>query len=446
MERLLHYVWRHRLFPLEAMHTTEGEAVEVIDPGLHNADAGPDFFNAKVRIGGTVWVGNVEIHLRSSDWVRHGHHTDTAYNSIILHVAETVDTDVVTADGKRPPQLQLPIPESLRADYATLCRTEDYPRCWPIISKLSRLTTHSWLSALLAERLHERAALVTERLRLTDGDWERAFFITLARNFGFGINGEAFEYWARHLPLHAAAKHRDDAFQLEALFLGTAGLLTEAAIPPTAREAAAGDAYLQRLRREWAFLAHKFQLPEPMEPTRWRYLRLRPQNFPHLRIVQLAQLYARRTAGLHQILEARDSAALHDCFATGVSTYWQDHYLFGLTSEHKDKTLSTASRDLIIINTVVPTLYAYGQEHHDESLQERAVELLESLRAEKNFIMRQWEMCGLSVETAADSQALIQLKREYCDRLDCLRCRFGYEYLKSPKSPLPTSPCRGGEP
>lgn len=436
MEKLLHYVWRHRMFPLGTLLTTDGEAVEVLDAGLKNTDAGPDFFNAKVRIGGTLWVGNVEIHLRSSDWTRHGHHTDAAYNSVILHVAEHVDTDVITADGKRLPQLELPIPESLREDYATLCRTEDYPRCWPVISKLPRLTTHSWLSALLAERLNERAAMVTERLRLTDGDWERAFFITLARNFGFGINGEAFEYWARHLPLHAAAKHRDDAFQLEALFLGAAGLLQEEAIPKSAQIAAAEDDYLKRLRSEWAFLAHKFQLPEPMEAQRWRYLRLRPQNFPHLRIVQLAQLYARRTAGLAHILEAKDRKALHVCFNTGVSEYWRSHYLFGLESEAKDKTLSTASRDLIIINTVVPTLFAYGQEHHDEGLQERAVELLESMKAEQNFIMRQWQQCGLAVDNAADSQALIQLKREYCDRLDCLRCRFGYEYLKKGSTPI----------
>lgn len=435
MEKLLHYVWRHRMFPLEPLHTTDGEAIEVLDPGLKNTDAGPDFFNAKVRIGGTMWVGNVEIHLRSSDWERHGHHTDAAYNSVILHVAELVDADVVTADGKRPPQLQLAIPDSLRRDYNTLCRTEDYPRCWTIIKGVPRLVTHSWLSALLAERLTERAAMVTERLRLTDGDWERAFFITMARNFGFGINGEAFEYWARHLPLHAAAKHRDDAFQLEALFLGAAGLLRDEAIPPSARKAAANDLYLRRLRTEWAFLAHKFQLPEPMEAKQWRYLRLRPQNFSHLRIVQLAQLYFRRTAGLANILEAKDRKALHVCFNTGVSEYWRSHYLFGLESEAKDKTLSTASRDLIIINTVVPTLFAYGQEHHDEGLQERAVELLESMKAEQNFIMRQWQQCGLAVDNAADSQALIQLKREYCDRLDCLRCRFGYEYLKKDSTP-----------
>ncbi len=433
MEKLLHYAWRYRLYPLGTLYTTGGEEVEVLDPGLKNADAGPDFFNAKVRIGATVWVGNVELHLRSSDWVRHGHHTDPAYNSVILHVAEVVDAEVVTADGKKPPQLQLPVPPKLKADYATLCRSEDYPRCWYIIPSISTLQVHSWLSALLAERLSARADMVLQRLHQTNGDWERAFFITLARNFGFGINGEAFEWWGRHLPLHAASKHRDDIFQLEALFLGSAGLLADQALPPSSRNAAADDDYLKRLRQEWAFLAHKFQLPEPMEASRWRYLRLRPQNFPHLRIVQLARLYHQRTAGLANILHAADRQALHACFNTGVSPYWTEHYLFGLPSEHKEKSLSTASRDLLIINTVCPTLFAYGVEHHDEALKERAVALLESLKAERNFITRQWQQCGLVVENAADSQALIQLKREYCDRLDCLRCRFGYEYLKKTK-------------
>ena len=431
MEALLHYVWKHRLFPLTPMQTTTGEAVEVIDPGLHNRNAGPDFFNAKVRIGGTLWVGNVEMHLLSSDWYRHGHDHDAAYDSVVLHVTETVDTDVVTADGKRLPQLQLEIPASVRENYGRLCRTEDYPRCWPVIPQLSKLTVHAWMSALLAERLQTRAERCLERLAATDGDWERTLFITLARNFGFGLNGDAFEVWARHLPLYAAAKHRDDVFQLEALFLGCAGLLEEAAIPPSAQAAAHDDAYLQRLRKEYSYLQHKFQLPAPMEAHHWRYLRLRPQNFPHLRIVQLAQLYARQTAGLAALLHATTREALHAAFDTQATAYWQTHYLFGMPSAHSEKRLSAASRDLLIINTVVPILFAHGQAHSDESEQERAVELLEQLRAEHNFILRQWQQCGLAVETAADSQALIQLKREYCDRHDCLRCRFGYEYLKT---------------
>ena len=432
MEKLLHYVWKHRIYPLEPLKTTEGHAVEVLDPGLHNNDAGPDFFNAKVRIGGTLWVGNVEIHLRSSDWQRHGHDTDAAYNSVVLHVAQTVDTEVLTADGRRLPQMELPIPSSVRDNYEQLLRTDDYPRCWRIVPELSPLTVHSWMSALLFERLAQRAELCLQRLAATAGDWDRTWFITLARNFGFGVNGDAFERWASHFPLHAAAKHRDDPFQLEALFLGTAGLLQPEALPPSSRDAAQGDDYYQRLCREWSYLSHKFQLPPPMAAADWRYLRLRPQNFPHLRLVQLALLYAHRQPSPDVLLRCSDRKALHAALTIGVSDYWQTHYLFGLTAPRSDKRLSAASCDLIIINTVCPMRFAYGQSHHDESLQESALALLEQLPAERNFILRQWQQCGISVDNAADSQALIQLKRNYCDRHDCLRCRFGHEYLKAP--------------
>ncbi len=430
MEQLLHYVWKHRILPLGKLCTTSGQEVEVIDPGLHNHDAGPDFFNAKVRIGGQVWVGNVEIHLRSSDWQRHGHQLDPAYNNVILHVAEVVDAEVVTQDGKQLPQLCLPIPEDVSEHYAELCRTEDYPRCWRIIPSLSRLTVHSWMSALLAERLEERAQRCLDWLKAVDGDWERTLFVALARNFGFGVNGDAFEAWGKALPLHAAAKHRDDLFQLEALFLGTAGLLALEAVPPTARQAAAEDSYFLRLQREWAYLKHKFQLPEPMAYERWRYLRLRPQNFPHLRIVQLANLYFRGTASFAALMKASSREALHTALDAAPSDYWQRHYLFGLESRRSEKHLSPSSRDLIIINTVCPMLFGYGEAHNDPSVQERAVELLEELRPEQNYIIRQWQQCGVEVASAADSQALIQLKRIYCDRKDCLRCRFGFEYLK----------------
>ncbi len=430
MEQLLHYVWKHRILPLGKLCTTSGQEVEVIDPGLHNHDAGPDFFNAKVRIGGQVWVGNVEIHLRSSDWQRHGHQLDPAYNNVILHVAEVVDAEVVTQDGKQLPQLCLPIPEDVSEHYAELCRTEDYPRCWRIIPSLSRLTVHSWMSALLAERLAERAQRCLDWLKAVDGDWERTLFVALARNFGFGVNGDAFEAWGKALPLHAAAKHRDDLFQLEALFLGTAGLLALEAVPPTARQAAAEDSYFLRLQREWAYLKHKFQLPEPMAYERWRYLRLRPQNFPHLRIVQLANLYFRGTASFAALMKASSREALHTALDAAPSDYWQRHYLFGLESRRSEKHLSPSSRDLIIINTVCPMLFGYGEAHNDPSVQERAVELLEELRPEQNYIIRQWQQCGVEVASAADSQALIQLKRIYCDRKDCLRCRFGFEYLK----------------
>ena len=415
MEKLLHYVWKHRILPLSPLFTTDGQTIEIIDAGLHNRNAGPDFFNAKVRINGTLWVGNVELHLRSSDWQRHGHQTDPAYNSVILHVAEDVDAEVVTADNRRPPQLQLPIPATVRDNYARLCQSDDYPRCWPVIPQIPLLTVHSWMSALLAERLQERSQRCLDYLAAVNGDWERTLFITLARNFGFGINGDTFERWAKQFPLQAAFKHRDDLFQLSAFFLGSAGLLEPGVIPLSKQDATMNEENLSRLRQEWTYLSHKFQLPPSMEASLWRYHRLRPHNFPHQRILQLAQLFHHQTIGLSALFNMSTREAFHAAFSVCKPA------------------LSASTCDLLMINTVCPILFAYGASHDDESLQERAVALLEQLKPENNYIIRQWQQCGLSVENAADSQALIQLKRIYCDRHDCLRCRFGYEYLKSAK-------------
>ncbi|MBO4905698.1 MAG: DUF2851 family protein [Bacteroidaceae bacterium] len=431
MEQLLHYVWKHRLFPLEPLVTTDGQVVEVIDVGLHNTNAGPDFFNAKVKIGGVLWVGNVEIHMRASDWRRHGHPNDAAYNNVVLHVVENADEQALTSCGDRPPTLVLPIPESVERNYAQLSMTEDYPRCWPIIPQVSALTVHSWMSALLCERLEQRAGRCINWLKSVEGDWERTLFIALARNFGFGVNGDAFEMWGSRMPLYAAAKHRDNLFQLEALFLGSAGLLNADAVSPSMRETARADAYLIGLQKEWNYLKHKFQLPDEMDYNMWRYLRLRPQNFPHLRIAQLAYLYHRRTADFAHLLKANTREDIHAALDTDTSDYWQAHYLFGQPAQKPvSRHLSAATRDLVIVNTVCPMLFAHGKEHNNEDETAKALSLLETLRAERNNILRLWQRCGIRVETAADSQALIQLKREYCDKHECLRCRFGYEYMK----------------
>ena len=406
MERLLHYVWKHKILPLKPLTTDDGQELEVIDPGLHNHDQGPDFFNAKIRLGGTVWAGNVEVHLRSSDWYRHGHETDPAYNSVILHVVGEIDGEVTTQDGKTPAQVRLDIPESIRRSYDELCRTEDYPRCHRIIPSIPPMKAHQWMDALLVERLKERSEKVAERAERTGGDWERATFVTLSRSFGFGLNGDCFERWAMRIPLSAAGKHRDDLFQIEALFLGMAGLIEESEAVRSSRE-------VQLLQQEFAFLRHKFSLDDPMKREDWRFLRTRPKNFPFVRILQIAELYHSGRAQMSRLLDARNIEELHGCLAV--------------------KGMTAASRRLLIINTVVPLLFAYGRHISDETICQRAVRLLEELPAENNYILRQWQDCGLRVASAADSQALIQLKRQYCDRIDCLRCRFGYEYLKGNK-------------
>lgn len=432
MEQLLHYCWKHKLFPLEGLQTTDGQPVEVIDPGLHNLNAGSDFFNAKVKIDGTLWVGNVEIHDKSSDWFAHGHEKDPHYNNTILHVAGLIDCNVRTQSGITPPQVQLSVPDQVRRNYDDLIKTDTYPPCYKIIPSLSRLTVHSWMSALEAERLERKTKDIRWRAEHCDGSWESAYFVTMARNYGFGINSEPMEQWAFAMPLTVVAHHRDDLFQIEALFMGQAGLLNPESIPERHRDAAIADDYFQKMRREYQFLAHKYSL-SPIDHRLWRFLRLRPQNFPHIRISQLANLYYQNKTDLSRLAEAETLDAAKEMLATQVTPYWQTHYAFGCESAKNEKHLSASSVNLLLINTVVPMLFAYGRHRQDDKLCDRAFDFLESLRAEDNTIVRTWREVGLTVDNAGDSQALIQLKKVYCDRRDCLRCRIGYEYLKSRK-------------
>lgn len=429
MEELLHYTWRHKLLPAGELSTTDGRRVEVIDPGLHNSNAGPDFFNAKVKLDGTLWVGNVELHVKSSDWYVHGHERDPQYDNVVLHVASVIDTDVRTAAGGTPPQLQLSVPPSVETNYRELLAADRYPPCYKVIPTLQRLTVRAWMSALQTERLERKTRDIERRVKECDGSWEAAYFVTLARNYGFGINSEAFEEWGRAVPLAAVAKHRDDLFQVEAIFLGQAGLLDETAISERLRPQAVADSYYQRLRSEYAYLAHKFGL-QPMNARLWRFLRLHPQNFPQIRISQLAWLYHQRRASLSELVECQTVKEAEELLRTHATDYWQTHYAFGSESERNAKTLSKGSLNLLLINTVVPVLFAYGRHKGDERLCDRAFEFLETLKPEANSVVRMWKEVGLPVECAGDSQALLQLKREYCERRDCLRCRFGFEYLK----------------
>ena len=429
MEILLHYTWKHKLLPLRELTTTDGRTVEVIDPGLHNHNAGPDFFNAKVKIGETLWVGNVEIHDRASDWNQHGHDKDPRYDNVVLHVCELVDTEVQNSKGQYIPQMQLSVPQHVKEQYEELLHSDQYPPCYKIIPDLTRLMVHSWMAALQTERLERKTEDIRRRAELCGGSWEDAYFVTLARNYGFGINSDTFEQWALNVPLSAVGHHRDDLFQIEAIFMGQAGLLELDSVPKHYQQDALNDGYFARLRNEYQYLAHKFGL-KPMDAARWNFLRLRPQNFPHIRLSQLANLYYQRKAGLSQLVECKTVEELKTVLSSHVTPYWETHYTFGSESPQSKKKTSVSSQNLLIINTAIPMLFAVGRHRQKEQLCDRAFDLLEQLGAEQNHIIRMWKECGLEVHTAGDSQALIQLKKEYCDRKDCLRCRIGYEYLR----------------
>lgn len=424
MEKLLHYVWQHRLLPDGGLVTDRLEKVDIIDPGIHNPNAGPDFFNAKVKVDGVLWVGNVEIHEHASDWRRHRHDTDAAYDNVVLHVCSVLDDVACTSDGRRLPQIQMSVPEDVVANYRELLEEETFPPCYRVIPTVAPLVVHSWLDTLTAERLDEKTRRIADWQARTGGDWERTCFITLARNFGFGVNSDAFETWAFNVPLGAVGKHRDDAFQVEAIFMGQAGLLDDSIVPPERR-----DDYFVRLQKEYAYLRHKFSLT-PMDARQWRFLRLRPQNFPHVRLAQLVELYHSRRTDFSRLMEATDEATLRQLLQAKVTPYWETHYTFGGESTAHAKALRDSSIDLLLINTVAPLLFAYGRHLADERLCERALTLLERLKPEQNFITRSWAKAGIRSANAADSQALIQLRRNYCDAKDCLRCRFGAEYLR----------------
>ena len=429
MEQLLQYTWMFKIFPLKELRTSDGRLIEVISPGKLNKNAGPDFTEAKIRIGTQMWAGNVEIHYKSSDWYLHGHDKNRDYDNVILHVATVLDTEVMKSNGQYVPQIQLTVPDYVREHYHELRKTETYPACYKAIPYFTSLKIHSWMASLQAERLEQKTEAIRHRVELCNGDWENAYFVTLARNYGFGINGDVFEQWAYNIPLSAVAHHRDDLFQIEAIFMGQAGLLELDAIPECYQKDALNEGYFALLRGEYQYLAHKFSM-EPIDFKLWRFLRLRPQNFPHIRLSQLANLYYQQKAGLSQLVECVTIDQLRSVLGSQVTPYWETHYTFGSASDRNEKHISMGSINLLMINTAIPMLFAYGRHKKKEVLCDRAFDFLEQLKPENNHIIRMWQEVGLPVKTAGDSQALIQLKKEYCDKKDCLRCRFGYEYLK----------------
>lgn len=426
-EFLLHTIWLHGLFRDFPQQTTDGLPVEVVDPGQHNLDAGPDFSAASLRIGGQLLVGNVEIHVCSSDWNRHGHQSDPAYDSVILHVVRTADRVVFNSKGQPIPQLQLRYPDdpafldSLVADHTWLCSQQ-----WR--SEQDRLC--SWRRVLLEDRILKKELAIRQLLQLSTNNWEQAFYVTLAHNFGFHTNALPFELTARQTPMQYLLKHRSSLFQLEAMLLGQAGLLEEPYIARLSNlEDPADDSslalsgvgdrrigtYSKRLQAEYRFLQKKFTLM-PIDGAMWKYARMRPQNFPHVRLMQFAALIHEHDNLLSEVLSRPDLRSLRSLFTPQAG------------SASPIPRLGASSVDTLIINSAVPYKYAWGRTHAKPQLCDDAFALLEQLPAEKNSIVEQWKELGVSVRTAADSQAFLHLYQEYCLRRRCLECDLGIAF------------------
>lgn len=420
MEKLMQYVWKHRLWRSEDMVTNTGKKVRVVDPGLLNTDAGPDFFNAKIEIDGHMWVGNVEMHYRATDWKRHHHDSDKAYDSVILHVVAKDDAPVRRTNGELIPQLVLEVSPQFNADYASLVGATIEVPCAEKIKQVPHLTIVEWVEGLAFERLHGKVERIHQLLDSFNGSWEDVCYVTLARNFGFGINNDAFERLARRTPLRLLGKHSDSVLQIEALLFGQAGML-DAQKPGM-------DSYYNQLCTEYAFLSNKFQLT-PMEKESWKLFRIRPQNFPYRRIAMLAQFIEGGFRMMSRIHEAEGEKEMRALFEVELSGYWTKHYTFGKPNERATATLSRSSIDIILINTVAPLLYAYGELTGNYEMTDKAIKLLEDLRAESNSIVAHFVAYGIDCPDALTSQALVQLKREYCDARKCIYCKIGHHLL-----------------
>lgn len=422
MEKLYHYLWKTR-FHSDGLRDVDGAEIEVIDPGIHNYDAGPDFFNSKLKINGVEWVGNVEIHVKASDWYRHGHNDDPAYENVILHVVAVSDKRVARLDGTLIPQVELTFPEKFFHTYASLVEDNSGIKCSSMLSSLPDLNKTDWLETLSVERMQQKALKVKEINETVQGDWEQTCFILLSRGLGFGLNGDPFELLAKSVPLKILHHHCDNLFQIEAILFGQAAML-DATMHLF-------DDYYQSLCREYYFLSRKYGL-KPMRPGLWKYSRTRPQNFPHRRIAFLADAAMDGFSIFTQLLESvKDTDKLPDLFDFKARGYWERHYSFDGDQGTVPVDLSRSSRILLTINVAVPLLYAYASSIGDLDLGEKMISLMQSLPPENNGYIRQWKNLGFNVKDASRSQALIQLSKEYCEKSKCIYCRFGHHFLRA---------------
>lgn len=426
-EEFLHYLWKYSLYDQDSLVDNDGNGIAVMNPGEYNRDSGPDFFNARVLIAGTEWAGNVEIHIKSSHFNIHGHDSDHAFDNVILHIVADNDKRVFNSGGEELLTVQIRFDPGLYEKYADLINNPCIIACQNEIGNFDRFHLRHWLHSLLIERLKAKADAIMKIFAETGNDWDETFYRTLSRYFGFRVNTGPFEMLATTLPFKIIGRHSDNRFQIEALLFGTAGLLEEGLFKD-----ALSDRYYKDLIKEFKILSAKYSL-HPIHGWLWKFCRLRPVNFPTVRISQLSALLSTAGGLFSKTLEADNIRQLKDLFDVSASSYWDDHYVFGKKSRSVSKNTGSQAIELFLINAVIPVVFTYGKFHDNRDLCERALAFLEDIGPESNSLTRDWKSAGVEVESAFYTQALLQLTDEYCRKRRCLDCRIGCRIISAGK-------------
>lgn len=418
-EDLLHYIWKYQRIN-QNLCTTDNIPVKIEHPGNENTDAGPDFTNARIRIGDTLWAGNAEVHLRSSDWFAHRHNQNRAYDNIILHVVFEYDRPIFDKSGNRIATIELKnfVDNVLITNYKNFISSKNPIPCSRLLSNINEITKLNWFEKLAIERLQQKTETIFGKLGTNKNDWEQAFYEILARNFGFNVNAEPFEMLAHSLPQQYIAKIRNNLFQIEALLFGQAGFL----------DGDFTDDYPGKLKAEYSYLQKKHGL-KPLDQHLWKFLRIRPNNFPTLRLAQFAAIMHNYSGLFSKLTECQTINDIYRLFDLDVSEYWHTHYKFDKDTGRSSKKLSKNTINLLIINTIVPFLFAFGKSHNDENYTEKALDFLTELPPEKNHIVNKFSGMKFIPSNAMQSQAVIQSYQYYCSQRKCLQCNVGVTIL-----------------
>lgn len=424
-EEFLHFLWKYGLYDRGKLLDKEGNKITVIHPGEYNRDAGPDFFNARISVAGILWAGNVEIHTCSSHFNIHGHQDDPMYDNVILHVVAENDRKVYNSHGEELLTAELVFDPSLHEKYISLVNNPFIIACQDDVADFDNTLLRQWLNALAIERLQYKSEIIEGIFSKTGNDWDETFYRVLTRYFGFRVNTEPFEMLAIALPFRIIRKHADDRFRTESLLYGTSGMLQEGLFRD-----ALSDRYYIDLIREYKILSSKYSL-KPLHGWIWKFSRLRPSNFPTIRISQLAGMLSVAGGLFSRLLEVRDISRLKELFEVSASPYWDDHYVFGSLKTGRPKKTGSQATDIFLINAVIPLLFVYGKSRGLAEYSDRALFFLDQINPEQNSVISDWALAGIKADSALTTQALLQLRDHYCRKRRCLECRIGYRLISS---------------